>query len=195
MEEEWKWIKGYEGIYQISNLGNVKSFHHSENGKMLSIKNKTGWYLSFRTTEKDGTRKTLRVHQEVAKAFIGDVPKGFDVHHKDENKQNNAWWNLEIIPRKEHLYITMSKHPEIYENMNIKNIYGNKHVLQYTDDGYFVAEYANAKIAEKYTGVCSRNILQVANKETFNEKGAIRKQAGGYVWRFGNESEVMKCSN
>lgn len=72
MEEEWKWIKGYEGIYQISNLGNVKSFHHSENGKMLSIKNKRGWYLSFRTTEKDGTRKTLRVHQEVAKAFIGD---------------------------------------------------------------------------------------------------------------------------
>ena len=67
--------------------------------------------------------------------------------------------------------------------------------MQYTDDGYFVAEYANAKIAEKYTGVCSRNILQVANKETFNEKGAIRKQAGGYVWRFGNESEVMKCSN
>ena len=45
-------------------------------------------------------------------------------------------------------------------------------------------------MAEKITGICSRNILQVANKEPFNKKGNIRKSAGGYIWKF--ESELMK---
>lgn len=41
------------------------------------------------------------------------------------------------------------------------------------------------------TGICQRNILQVANKEPYNSKGSIRKQAGGYVWKFEKESEMM----
>ena len=40
-------------------------------------------------------------------------------------------------------------------------------------------------------GICGRNILQVANKEPYNSKGSVRKQAGGYVWKFEKESEVM----
>lgn len=58
-------------------------------------------------------------------------------------------------------------------------------------DGFFIAEFANSVIAEEMTGICQRNILQVANKEPYNSKGSIRKQAGGYVWKFGKESEVM----
>ena len=51
--------------------------------------------------------------------------------------------------------------------------------------------YCNAMEASRNTGVCGRNILQVANKEPYNSKGSVRKQAGGYVWKFEKESEVM----
>lgn len=194
MKEEWKWIKGYDGLYQVSNLGRIKSFHRNKAGRIISTKNNTGWYVSFRARDKNRNVTTIRVHVAVAKAFIGDVPKGFHVHHKDENKQNNAVDNLEIMPQDKHQKLTVAKHPEIYLAMNIKNTYGNKHILQYTTDGFFIAEYVNANIAGKFTGVCSRNILQVANKEPFNNNGGIRKQAGGYVWKFAEKSEVMKCS-
>lgn len=45
--------------------------------------------------------------------------------------------------------------------------------------------------ASRVTGVCARNILQVADKEPFNSKGSVRKQAGGYIWKFADEKEVV----
>lgn len=56
-------------------------------------------------------------------------------------------------------------------------------------DGEFINSYSNAADAYRDTGVCQRNILQVASKTPFNDKGSIRKQAGGYIWRF--EKEVV----
>jgi predicted Mrr-cat superfamily restriction endonuclease len=50
--------------------------------------------------------------------------------------------------------------------------------------GNVIAKFDNSKEASVTTGVCQRNILQVASKETFNKKGGIRKQAGGYIWKF-----------
>ena len=64
-----------------------------------------------------------------------------------------------------------------------------KRIVQLDKDDNFMAIYPNAVMAERITGVCSRNILQVANKTPFNSKGFIRKSAGGYKWRF--ESEVV----
>lgn len=195
MKEDWKWIKGYEGLYQVSNLGRIKSFHKSKNGKIMSIKNNTGWYLSFRSKDKDGNASTIRVHIAVANAFIGEIPKGSHVHHINENKQDNRVENLKILNSSEHLKQTLKNHPEYYKAMNERNKYKQRHIKQYTIDGFFIAEFANSKIAENMTGVCQRNILQVANKEPYNNKGSVRKQAGGYVWKFADESEVMKCSN
>ena len=64
-------------------------------------------------------------------------------------------------------------------------------ICQYTIDGQLLATYSNGEIAGKITGVCPRNILQVANKQPYNNSGHVRKQAGGYVWKFADESEVM----
>lgn len=89
--EEWRDIAGYEGLYKISNMGNVLSFHKKKTGKLLSIRNSKGWYLSFLATNSQNQHKTLRIHTEVAKAFIGEIPKGYHVHHKDGNKHNN-WY-------------------------------------------------------------------------------------------------------
>lgn len=191
MAEEWKWIKGYEGLYQVSNLGRIKSFHKSKNGRIISTKNNTGWYTSFRASAKNGNISTIKVHIAVANAFIGDVPKGSHVHHINENKQDNRAQNLQILKSSEHMKLTVERHPECYKAMNEKNKYMQKHIRQYTLDGFFVAEFANSKIAENMTGICRRNILQVANREPYNSKGSIRKQAGGYIWEFVDESEVM----
>ena len=51
--------------------------------------------------------------------------------------------------------------------------------------------YVNCEIASRMTGICQRNISQVASKEPYNSKGNVRKQAGGYVWEFEKGSEVM----
>ena len=56
-------------------------------------------------------------------------------------------------------------------------------INQYSLDGVFIACYNNAQEASNITGVCARNILQVAKKTPFNKKGNIRKQAGGYIWK------------
>lgn len=70
-----------------------------------------------------------------------------------------------------------------------KTRFRNGSILQYSLDGEFINSYYCATEASRVTGVCARNILQVANKEPFNSSGSIRKQAGGYIWKF--EKEVV----
>lgn len=187
MTEEWKWIKGYEGLYQVSDTGKIKSFHRNPNGEIRSVKHSGGWYLTLPIL-KDGVKKTIRIHQVVAETFIGEIPKGYHVHHKDGNKQNNKVENLEIIHPKQHKLETIKQHPDFCKGMNEYNKYQRpRHIQQYDLEGHFIAEYANCKIASELTGVCARNILQVADKKPFNVKGSVRKQAGGYVWKFADE--------
>lgn len=208
-KENWKWIKGYEGLYSISDIGSVVSFWKSKRGRRLSISNKNGWYLSFRACNSKREFNTIRIHVAVAEAFIGDIPSGYHVHHKDGNKQNNRADNLEIISPKEHHAETIRQNPHILDGMisynkgrftgkykryeknkKSKSRFPKGKILQYTLDGKLVGKYCNSMDAHKETGVCQRNILQVANREPYNEKGNIRKQAGGYIWRF--EKEVEK---
>lgn len=194
MSEVWKWIEGYEGSYQISNLGRLKSFRKNKDGYIVSNVNKNGWYFTVNLFDEEGHRKTFRIHVLVARAFIGEIPRGYHVHHKDGDKQNNVVENLAIIHPSQHRKETEKEKPQITTGMvNYNQFTRPRHIRQYTQDGHFIAEYANAQIASDLTGVCQRNILQVACKTPFNSKGNIRKQAGGYVWELASESEVMRC--
>lgn len=192
MKEEWKDIKGYEGLYQISNYGRLKSFKKNDKGYIMSNKNSKGWYLTVVLLDSAGIRKTERIHVLVAKHFIGDIPKGYHVHHKDGDKQNNFVKNLEIIHPRKHWFETEKSNHRVLQGLNDYNRYKKtKKIRQFTMDGVFLAEYVNGEIASRMTGICQRNILQVASKTPFNSKGSVRKQAGGYVWKFSNESEVV----
>lgn len=175
----------------------------------MSNTNKDGWYFTVNLFDCNGRRKTERIHRLVAKEFIGEIPKGYQVHHKDRNKQNNRFDNLEILTCREHALETIKQNPHMLDGMisynkgrfiddGRKRYYKNKFpskkfpkgkICQYTMDGKLVSIYHTAMDASRDTGICGRNILQVANKEPFNKKGAIRKQAGGYIWRY--ESEVV----
>ena len=192
MREEWKWIDGYNGLYQISNMGRLKSFHKSKEGIILSNTNKNGWYFTVNLKNSDKKRKTERIHVLVAKTFIGEIPKGFHVHHKDGNKQNNIVTNLEIIHPSKHWHKTEKNNPNVINGLNNYNRYIKpRKIQQYSKDGILLAEYVNGEVASRMTGICQRNILQVASGEPFNSKGSVRKQAGGYVWKYANESEVV----
>ena len=185
MIEEWKWVKGYEGLYKVSNIGRIKSYHKQKDGYIRSIQNRNGDYLRIILCDSNNVRKSAAVHVVVANAFVGQIPAGWQVHHIDGCKQNNIASNLEIIQPKEHRKETKKMNPQITDGMVNYNRYVRPRIVQqYTLDGVFVASYPNAKEAGFATGICSRNILQVASETPYNATGKTRKQAGGYVWRF-----------
>ena len=96
MEEIWKDIPGYEGLYQVSNFGNIKSLNWKNMGKAknMYLKPHCHGYLQIELFN-NGVKKTYMVHRLVAQSFI-DNPGGYPfVNHKDENKTNNCAWNLE----------------------------------------------------------------------------------------------------
>lgn len=96
MFEVWKDVVGYEGLYQISNLGKVVSLNWRNQGvsKEMYLKPHNQGYLQVELY-KNGIRKMYTVHRLVAIAFVDGYRDGFVVNHKDENKQNNAASNLE----------------------------------------------------------------------------------------------------
>ena len=100
MIEEWRSIEGYEGLYEVSNTGRVRSLDRYDNrnyfrkGKVLSPGKDTVGYL-FVILTCNGKRKAINVHRLVAKAFIENPDNLPQVNHKDEDKTNNNVDNLE----------------------------------------------------------------------------------------------------
>lgn len=191
--EIWKDVKGFEGVYQISNKGRLKSFKKYKEGYVLSNVNKKGDYLSVVLKYKDKI-KYIRIHTLVAQAFIPNPLNKPEVNHKDGNKQNNRVENLEWVTRKENAAHARKHNPKIIKHMKKYNqLIRPKMINQYTLDGRFIAYYWNAKEAEKATGVCQRNILQVASRDEFS-LGRVRKQAGGFIWKYRGEGRECNVS-
>lgn len=109
MENVWKDIVGYEGIYQVSNEGEVKSLYRIVDRGLLPNRiqkerilkksiNAQGYYVVNLT--KEGKQKVHTVHSLVAMCFIGDRA-GLDTNHIDSNRLNNCIDNLEYVSRRE----------------------------------------------------------------------------------------------
>lgn len=94
--EIWKDIKGYKGLYQVSNMGRIKSLNYRRTGKegILSSNPNSSGYLTLRLC-KNGKQKYFSVHRLVAQAFLPNPNNLPEVNHKDENKLNNHVENLE----------------------------------------------------------------------------------------------------
>jgi RNA recognition motif-containing protein len=103
--EIWKDIEGYEGYYQVSNLGQIKSLTRevkrldSKKGfyksKVLKLAKDQKGYLRVVLT-KESKRKTFKVHRIVCNHFLFDSIEGKEINHLDGDKTNNAWYNLEV---------------------------------------------------------------------------------------------------
>lgn len=104
MEEIWKDIPGYEGLYKVSNLGRVKSFiiHNGTNTRILKPRKVKDGYLMV-ALYNNKKRKNFQIHQLVAQMFIPNINNYTEVNHKDLNKSNNSVTNLEWLNHHENI--------------------------------------------------------------------------------------------
>ena len=161
MQEVWKDVAGYEGYYQVSNLGRVKSlqtkaYSHAQKCAIPVMREKilkpypdTNKYLII-DLKKDRKRNTQKVHRLVAKAFIPNENNYPQVNHKDENKQNNCVENLEWCTNQYNSTYGTAK-----ERMAEKH---KKKVLQISASGEVVNRWNSIKEAAKELGVCNDTI-------------------------------------
>lgn len=92
--ERWLPVVGYEGLYEVSDLGRVRSYARSSVPRIRKLgAHKTGHPQL--TLHSGGIRVTRLVHQLVAEAFIGPRPEGQEVRHRNGRETDNRWTNLE----------------------------------------------------------------------------------------------------
>ena len=113
--EIWKPVPGYEGLYEVSDRGQVRSLDRMcpgrdgrselHRGKVLRPQKLKNGYLEVKL-RKDGASKHGLIHHLVAAAFLGARPSGHDVLHRDGRRQNNAVENLSYGTRAENLHST-----------------------------------------------------------------------------------------
>ena len=165
--ETWKTIAGYEGLYQVSNLGRVKSLKH-EKERILKPQKNTHGYLHVNLC-KDGQKKVSLVHRLVSEAFIPN-PQGFEtVNHKDEVKTNNTVGNLEWMSLKDNLnYGT--------HNKRMAEALSKKVQMFDKKTGELLATFPSLMEAVRVTGIHKSNISECCNGKL--------KSAGGYIWRY-----------
>ena len=139
----WKDIPGYEGRYQVSNTGQVRSLNYMHTGQtriLKPAKDKDGYLLI-------GLKgKSCRVHRLVAQAFIPNHDNLPCINHKDENPANNAVWNLEWCTAKYNCNYgahneKLSKSGKGKHNHNGKNNPRAKAILMFTLDGHFIRRF------------------------------------------------------
>ena len=177
MEEVWKPVKGYEGLYEVSSLGRVRSV--KRNLVMHPQPRKHG-YLGIQLHGRGGNAKgfkTLSVHRLVAEAFIPNPNNLPEVNHIDEDKTNNRAENLQWIS---HIDNTNFGTAQKRRAEKLVNGYKSMAVQQFTKDGVLVAEYPSISEAERQTGYAKANICRCAQG---NPKYS---HAYGYVWRYVN---------
>lgn len=183
MVEVWKAIEGYEGLYEVSNLGRVKSLERYENARIGVLRKRKERFLKY-FLDKDGYEKvtlsknhklkTIGVHRLVAETFIENPEKKPQVNHIDEDKTNNSSMNLEWVTQIENVnHGTRNK--RISEAMT-NNPLTSKPVIAISKETNQKTYFCSVSEASRKT-----NIQHSRIKECI--KG-IRKSAGGYIWQF-----------
>jgi hypothetical protein len=189
MQEIWKDIKNYEGYYQVSNLGRVKSLpkFHKTNNQYCSI----GYYSKERIlkpTKKEYARvilnkKAYSVHRLVAEAFIPNPNNYPIINHKDGNKQNNKVNNLEWCTQshnqKEAYRIGLKKPPMHNLHKTGKLSPSSIPVNQFNKDNVFIKYYDGISEASRQTNILTTCICACC-------KGR-QKTAGGFIWRYADK--------
>lgn len=171
MEEHWLPVKGYEGLYEISDWGRVKSLNYRGTGKeqiLHQTQNKSGYM--YVPLHKDGKTKSCRVHRLVAEAFVPNPNNLPEVNHIDENKQNNRSENLEWCDR-----LSNVRHGTGIERSRASHSIA---IEQVDMTGNVVKEWVSSRDAER-NGYHSGAIIACC-------KGKKRSYKG-YFWRYADK--------
>lgn len=178
MIEEWKDIENYEGLYQISNLGRVKSLNYNHTGKERLLKpgnNRCGYlYVNL---WKNGKVKKMTVHRLVAQAFLENPTNLPEVNHIDENKENNKVENLEWCDRKYNMNHG-TRNERVSKSMIGKLINRKDQSIQidqFTKSGIYVKTWLSSMDAQR-NGYTQPSIIACC-------KGKLKSHAG-YIWKY-----------
>ena len=180
IKEEWRPIKGYEGLYEVSNFGRVKSLSRkvragknkirTVNERILKpYKSKFG-YLVVKSSPKNGS-KHFAIHRIVAQAFIPNPNNYPDVNHKDERKDNNIVSNLEWC------------------NHSYNALYGTcqQRLLKHKQKAVEMVDTKTNEVVRVFDSMKNAGEeLNIAKEQISAVCRGIRKTAGGYSWRYAN---------
>lgn len=167
-KEIWKDIKNYEGLYQVSNWGRVRSLKFGKIRILKACKDKDGYLIV--TLYKSGQSKIFKVHRLVAETFIPNPDNLPITNHKNELKYDNRVENLEWCD---------AKYNTNYGNGIKKRIEKtSKPIFQFTLDGVLVKEWPSINEVGRY-GFSRRHITACCRGE--------RKTHKGYIWKYKNE--------
>ena len=181
--EEWRPVKGYEGMYEVSNLGRVRSLdrmvsyvskygkHYQvlTKGRILAMKQNLGYYLVHLSYQGEAVHK--QVHRLVAEAFIPNPYNLPEVNHKDEDGQNNTVGNLEWCTT---LYNI--RYGTAIERRASKI---RKPIAQFTKDGIFIRSYKSVTEAAHIVHNGRQSVAVICTCA----KGK-RQSAYGYHWQY-----------
>ena len=161
MIDEWKNITGYEGLYQVSNLGRVKSLRYN---KILKPYVNERGYVYVLLVDRDGHNKNWRLHRLVAQTFLPNPDNLPQINHKDEDKSNNCADNLELCTAKHNANYGIRGH-----KISLKK--GTACIC--TDNGVI---YRSIKDASKRTGLNEACISACCR--------GVRPHTRGTHWRY-----------
>ncbi len=147
-------VLGYEGIYEVDREGNVYSLDRfdgwiNRKGRKLKVDLNSASYSRV-TLSKSGKTKRFLVHRLVYESYYGEIPKGLQVHHMDENKQNNSINNLKLVTQRENNHLS-------------RNSLGYK-LTQKDVDEIRNLNLTTREISDKY-GVSLRHALRIIKNE------------------------------
>lgn len=181
--EEWRAIEGYEGLYEVSTKGRVKSLNwkNMREEKCLFLKKHNKGYLQVELANGNG-KKTFLVHRLVAKAFI-ENPNGFRmVNHKDENKTNNCVENLEWCSNSYNVLYSIARRKTRTNRVSTRKgcrFHGansEKRIVQTKHNGEVVRVWADSRTIFLETGMSDWSISECCRGN--------RKTAYGFKWRY-----------
>ena len=187
MEEIWKPVIGYEKLYEVSNMGNVRIICGKNCGKLFKLQKQR--YYTVCLTRK-GIGKTVFVHRLVANAFIPNPHNKPCIDHIDTNPFNNKVSNLRWVTHSENsnnpltrLHISdgkAGKHREKYimseERKKNISLAKSKPVICLSKEGKFIKEFLTIKDAASFANVSVFAIYHSIDGQS--------KSSGGYKWKF-----------
>lgn len=190
MEKEiWKDVKEYEGLYQISNFGRIKSTQRTKrfnlNPEITYIKkekilktqvNRYGY--EFLRAKKDGAKRSFTIHRKVALAFIPNPENKPFVNHINGIKTDNRVENLEWVTASENINHAIKTKLKKFKKG--KEHHNYKIVIQYGKNGEFIRKWAGFHEINRELGYDCRNIYACANR--------VQHTAYGFVWRYENDN-------
>lgn len=173
--EQWKYIEGWEGYYQISSYGRLKSFHNKKHGGKILSPGLSGGYVLAQLYRR-GYRKDISVHRLVALTFISNPKNKPEVNHKNGIKNDNHVDNLEWCTASEnvrHSFYVLKNKPS---QLGIRNGTSSKQVVQIDKNtNHRIAIHPSASEAQRQTSIIRKNISRaIRNNST----------AGGFKWKF-----------